>query len=96
MYCKVCIDLYVVVVNSCIFVYRFRREDGKIVENYYDDDEYGVGCWFFWYMQENEIYNLVFVVIRWMGDGYIGFQRFIIMELLINDLVNDLGSDQRM
>lgn len=44
MYCRVCVDLYVVVVNSCIFFLRFRREEGKIVEN---DDEYGVRCWFF-------------------------------------------------
>lgn len=39
MYCIVGVDLYVVV-----FVYRFRREDGKIVVN---NDEYGVRCWFF-------------------------------------------------
>lgn len=32
MYCKV-----------CIVVYRLRREDGKIVENYHDDDEHGAG-----------------------------------------------------
>lgn len=93
MYRKVCIDPYAAAANSRILVYRFRREDGKTVENYHDDDEHGAGRRFLRYMQESEIHNSAFVVTRWMGDGHIGPQRFTIMESLMNDLANDLGSD---
>lgn len=93
MYRKVCIDPYAAASNSRILVYRFRREDGKTVENYHDDDEHGAGRRFLRYMQESEIHNSAFVVTRLMGDGHIGPQRFTIMESLMNDLANDLGSD---
>lgn len=93
MYRKVCIDPYAAAANSRILVYRIRREDGKIVENYHDDDEHGAGRRLLRYMQENEIHNSAIVVTRWMGAGHIGPERFTIMESLINDLANDLGSD---
>uniref|UniRef100_K1Q9C7 IMPACT-like protein n=1 Tax=Magallana gigas TaxID=29159 RepID=K1Q9C7_MAGGI len=93
MYRKVCIDPYSSAPNSRILVFRFRREDGKIVENYHDDDEHGAGRRLLRYMQENEIHNSAFVVTRWMGGGHIGPERFTIMESLINDLANDQGSD---
>lgn len=38
MYRKVCVDPYAAVANSRILFLRFRREEGKIVEN---DDEHG-------------------------------------------------------
>lgn len=64
MYRKVCIDPYATAANSRILVYRFRREDGKTVENYHDDDEHGAGRRFLRYMQESEIHNSAFVVTR--------------------------------
>lgn len=92
MYRKVCIDLYAAA-NSRILVYRFKREDGKIAENYHDDNEHDAGRRLLRYMQENEIHNSAFVVTRWMGDGHIGPRRFTIMESLINNFANNLGSD---
>lgn len=43
LYRKVCVDLYFVVVDYCILVYRFVDFVGKIYESFWDDGEYGVG-----------------------------------------------------
>ena len=90
VYRKICIDPYAASANSRILVYRV--DNGKLVENYHDDDEHGAGRRLLRYMQENSIINAAIVVTRWMGDRHIGPQRFTIMESLVNQVANALDN----
>lgn len=64
MYRTIGVHPYAATAKSRILVYRFKGEDGKIAENYQDDDEYGVGLQF---LQGNEMHISACFVARWMG-----------------------------
>lgn len=92
-YKKVCVDPYVASVDSRILVYRFRSDQGKVIENYHDDNEHGAGRRLLRYMQENQIMDAAIVITRWMGE-HIGPQRFNIMEGILNEVANLISDNQ--
>ena len=85
---KVCCDDRSAHADHRVLVYRFTNDHGKISDGYLDDGDYGVGRRLLKYMAENQILDQAIVVTHQKGSLYVGFERFAIMEQLVNDIAN--------
>nr|XP_022290388.1 protein IMPACT homolog [Crassostrea virginica] len=63
-----------------ILVNRSTDKDGKLIDGYMDDGEYGAGRNLLKHLEERRLNNVVCVVTRWYGGEHLGGMRFELMK----------------
>ena len=61
-------------------MYRFTDKDGKLIDGYMDDGEYGAGRNLLKHLIKRRLNNVVRVVTRWYGHEHLGGMRFELMK----------------
>ena len=61
-------------------MYRFTDKDGKLIDGYMDDGEYGAGRNLLKHLEERRLNNVVCVVTRWYGGEHLGGMQFELMK----------------
>lgn len=74
-----------------ILVYRFTDKDGKLIDGYMDDGEYGAGRNLLKHLEERRLNNVVCVVTRWYGGEHLGGMRFELMKDVATEAAQKLN-----
>ncbi|XP_078322857.1 uncharacterized protein LOC111117276 [Crassostrea virginica] len=74
-----------------ILVYRFTDKDGKLIDGYMDDGEYGAGRNLLKHLEERRLNNDVCVVTRWYGGEHLGGMRFELMKDVATEAAQKLN-----
>ena len=77
--------------NHRILVYRFTDKDGKLIDGYMDDGEYGAGRNLLKHLEERRLNNVVCVVTRWYGGEHLGGMRFELMKDVATEAAQKLN-----
>ncbi|KAK3096109.1 hypothetical protein FSP39_023344 [Pinctada imbricata] len=96
IYKKACLYNDTASSNHRILVYRFRSEDGKQLDGYFDDGEHGAGRRLLKFMKDRNIDDTAVMISRWTGAVHIGYERFKVMEELVQDAFDQLAGNRDM